>query len=69
MADDDTPEEVALRGFQPDAQAYVVNIRYEDPDHAVVEVGFPDKVPTYGLNLYHHADGWSLEIPPGRSTT
>jgi len=61
-----TPEEVALRGFGPDDGAYVVGVRYEQPVHAVVQVGFPGKGPCYGLNIYRHNDGWRLEIPEGR---
>jgi len=56
-----TPEEVALRGFRPEDGAYVVGARYEEPDHAVVQVGFPGKAAFYWLNIYRHNDAWRLE--------
>jgi hypothetical protein len=56
-----TPEEVALRGFRPEDGAYVVGARYEEPDHAVVQVGFPGKAAFYWLNIYRQKDGWRLE--------
>jgi hypothetical protein len=60
------PREAALQGFAADAHAYVVGVRYEDPAHAIVQVGFPDKAPFYWLNIYRHDDGWRMERPPDR---
>ena len=62
------PNEVALRGFAPDAQAHIVNVRYQQADHAVVQVGFPGKAAYYYLSIFRHQDGWRLEIPEGRSS-
>ena len=63
-----TPSEVALRGFAPEALAYIVDVRYEQDDHAVVQVGFPGKAAYYYLNIYQHEDDWRLEIPEGRGS-
>jgi ATP-dependent Clp protease ATP-binding subunit ClpC len=60
-----TPDEVALRGFAPKDQAHIVNLRYEQADHAIVQVGFPGGGPCYILNIYLHDDGWRLERPDG----
>jgi len=61
-----TPDEVALRGFPPEHHAYIVDVRYKHPDHAVVQVGFPGKEAFYWLNIFLHDGGWRLEIPDGR---
>ena len=61
-----TPEQVALNGFGAEAGAYVVDVRYEQPDHAVVQVGFPDKAASYWKNVFRHADGWRLDLPAGQ---
>jgi hypothetical protein len=61
-----TPEEVVLSGFAAEAGAYVVDVRYEQPDHAVVQVGFPDKTACYWMNVFRYNDGWRLDMPAGR---
>jgi hypothetical protein len=71
----DTPEELVLRGFKPEDQAWVVNVEYKQysPDlvarfgdlgHAIVQVGFPGNRPYYFINAYHFPDGWLMEMPP-----
>jgi hypothetical protein len=61
-----TPEEVALKGFAAETGAHVVDVRYEQPDHAVVQVAFPDKAASYWMNVFRHGDGWRLDMPAGR---
>ncbi len=59
-----TPEEVAVAGFAPDAHAEVIDVSYGSPNHAVVQVGFPDKSAYYWLNIFRHRDGgWRTERP------
>ena len=59
-----TPEEVAVAGFAPDAHAEVIRVSYTQPDHAVVQVGFPGNGPYYWLNIFrHHDGGWWMEKP------
>jgi hypothetical protein len=59
-----TPEEVAVAGFALDAHAEVINVSYTQPDHAVVQVGFPGNGPYYWLNIFrHHDGGWRTERP------
>ena len=59
-----TPDEVVVAGFAPDAHAEVINVSYTQPDHAVVQVGFPGNGPYYYLNIYqHHDGGWRMERP------
>ena len=60
-----TPNEVALRGFAPEGQARIVDVRYKEPDHAIVQVGFPGKKAYYYLNIFRLDDGWRLEMPDG----
>ncbi len=60
-----TPEEVAVAGFAPDADAEVIDVSYTQPDHAVVQVGFPGNAPSYYLNIFQHHDGWRTERPAG----
>ena len=58
-----TPEEAALGAFAPEDGAQVVGVRYDHPEHAVVQVGFPSKSTYYFLSLFLHDDGWSIEAP------
>jgi hypothetical protein len=61
-----TPEEVALSGFAAEAEAHVVDVRYEQPDHAVVQIGFPDEAASYWMNVFRHGDGWRQDMPTGQ---
>lgn len=58
-----SPEQVVLRGFRPEDGARVVEVRYEAPSHAVVQVGFLDKAAFYWFNVFRHDDGWRLDRP------
>jgi Clp amino terminal domain, pathogenicity island component len=60
-----TPEEAALGAFAPEEGAQVVGVRYDQPDHAVVQIGFPGKSAFYFVGLFLHEDGWSMEAPAG----
>lgn len=56
-------EQVALGGLRPEDGARAVEVRYEAPTHAVVQVGFPDKAAPYWINVFRHDDGWRLDEP------
>ena len=58
-----TPEDAALGAFTPEDGAEVVGVRYDQPGHAVVQVGFPSKSASYFLSLFLHDDGWNMEGP------
>ena len=71
----DTPEELVLRGFRPEDQASVVNVKYRQYDadliaqygdlgHAIVQIGFPGKSACYYIPAYHFPEGWRMEMPP-----
>lgn len=60
------PREVALRGFAPEVHAYIAEIRYKAPDHALVSVGFPGTSASYLFNIFRHDDGWRMDTPEGR---
>ena len=60
-----TPEEAALGAFAPEDGAEVVGIRYGQPGHAVVEVGFPSKSTNYFVSVSLHDDGWRTDTRAG----
>jgi Clp amino terminal domain, pathogenicity island component len=60
-----SPEVAALRGFAPTSGAKVIDIRFENQDHAVVQVSFPCKEAYYFINAFRFRDEWRLDIPYG----
>jgi hypothetical protein len=53
-----TPEKAALQGFNPHANATVVNVTFHGSDRATVTVGFGEDEPTLGIPTLRRDDGW-----------
>jgi hypothetical protein len=62
-----TPEEVALSGFARHDWAYVVDVRYQEPDPAVVQVGLPYSAAYYWRTSFSTTTLGARRLPPGLS--
>lgn len=53
------PVQAALHGFRPEENARAVSIRFTHYDEAVVQIGFPEKSPSYFLTIRRTGGKWA----------